>query len=79
MVRLTMSMTGVIIGVRMIGMCYDFHVLTSLVSGDSSPSLIQLLVCCCVLASCSETLAGAPGTLFVVLPCVPWVKRQNSV
>ena len=38
------------------------------------------IVCCCVLASRSVTLAGAPVTLLcclvlsVVLPCVVWVK-----
>ena len=40
---------------------------------------------CCVLATCSATLAGAPVTLscclvsIVVVPRVVWVKRQNSV
>ena len=56
-----------------------------MLAGGSTPPFVQVLVGCCVLASCSVTLAWASVTLlcrlvlFVVLPCVVWVKRQDSV
>ena len=57
----------------------------TVVAGGSSLPLVQVLFGCCVLASRSVTLAGAPVTLLcclvlsVVLPCVVQVQRRDSV